>query len=237
MPHALTSGNFQSLDFSAPGLVRRWLLIGYLPIHLLPSRIERGMASETWAALSVNRHTRRACGAGNLEVVKLMVQLGVDVNVRAAKGATPLHYAAHNGNVQLVRDLVALGADPNQKEHQAGGTPMHWASLGGHTDAMHIMAQMGGNVNAEASDLSSPLHWASSNGHLDVVQKLVDLGANLLAVCNKDRTPLRWAALNGHVEVRAHGFGRFRKHTRWVKVPYCLHTGAAGSGLWGFANV
>jgi ankyrin repeat protein len=70
------------------------------------------------------------------------VSLGVDVNVRAAKGATPLHFAAHNGNVQLVRDLVALGADPNQREHQAGGTPLHWAALGGHTDAMHIMVQV-----------------------------------------------------------------------------------------------
>ena len=31
-----------------------------------------------------------------------MVEMGVDVNVKAQNGATPLHFAAHNGNIRLI---------------------------------------------------------------------------------------------------------------------------------------
>eukprot|EP00959_Pyramimonas_sp_CCMP1952_P027671 580774-Pyramimonas_sp.AAC.1 len=64
--------------------------------------------------------------------------MGVDVNVRAANGATAVHFAAHAGNVALIRELALLDADMNAHETETGATPMHWASLSGHPFACQV---------------------------------------------------------------------------------------------------
>lgn len=97
-------------------------------------------------------------------LTQLMVEMGVDVNVRASNGATPLHFAAHNGNIALIRELAAIGANPNHQESMNGATPMHWAAIAGHSFAVHVLSQLKGSLNARACDDSTPLHWAASSG-------------------------------------------------------------------------
>jgi len=52
---------------------------------------------------------------------------GVDVNTRHTLGWTPLMVAAVNGNVNAVKVLLELGADPNLKEEFS--TVYHVAKL------------------------------------------------------------------------------------------------------------
>jgi hypothetical protein len=50
----------------------------------------------------------------------------MDVNEQVGRGgAGPLHYAVHQGNVNFVRKLLALGADANAVNHN-GCTPLHF---------------------------------------------------------------------------------------------------------------
>ena len=50
----------------------------------------------------------------------------VDVNAHVGRGgAGPLHYAVHHGNVEFVRKLLMLGANPNALNHN-GCTPLHF---------------------------------------------------------------------------------------------------------------
>src|SRR5262245_50178180 len=51
--------------------------------------------------------------ANDLDMARLFVEKGVDVNVASKRGDTALHFAAGAGNLALVKLLLAKGADVN----------------------------------------------------------------------------------------------------------------------------
>jgi hypothetical protein len=66
--------------------------------------------------------------------VEMVVSLGFDVNALGRSDVpveqeweTALHGSAGEGNVDLTRRLLALGADPNIRDKRFGGTPLDWA--------------------------------------------------------------------------------------------------------------
>ncbi len=61
-------------------------------------------------------------------------------------GATPLHYAALNGNRQIVQLLVERGADINRTDSQSGATPSGWA--------IECLRERGGYLAIELNDLA-----------------------------------------------------------------------------------
>ncbi|XP_051998907.1 BRCA1-associated RING domain protein 1 [Xyrauchen texanus] len=93
------------------------------------------------------------------------------------KGETPLHLAAIKGDLEEVRNLLALGADPNLKDN-AGWTPLHEACNLGHLAVVEELLQHGALLNTPGYQNDSPLHDAVRNGHLAVVRLLVERGAS-----------------------------------------------------------
>ena len=75
------------------------------------------------------------------EIVKLLVDAGIDVTKKTNKGAvtlcfmrdaflkaeTPLHRAAAYGNEPIIKMLLHAGADPGEKDAN-GDTPISWGS-------------------------------------------------------------------------------------------------------------
>jgi len=56
----------------------------------------------------------------NLEILKLLLDApNININVCARGNMTPLHYAAHNGNKESVKMLLAYGADRNIKNKKS----------------------------------------------------------------------------------------------------------------------
>ncbi len=73
----------------------------------------------------------RATELGRGDAIRLLVDLGFDVNVRHR--TTALHQAAQHGNLQLAQLLVELGADPHVVDTEWNSPPAGWARHGGHT--------------------------------------------------------------------------------------------------------
>ena len=70
-----------------------------------------------------------AAQAGHLDVVKLLLRKGVDVNLRdRLDRATPLHWAASNGRLDVVKHLADAGADLDGEgdDHEIG--VLGWAT-------------------------------------------------------------------------------------------------------------
>jgi ankyrin repeat protein len=61
--------------------------------------------------------------------MRLLVELGADINVKAEGGWTALHLAADGRHEVVVRLLVELGADVNVKD-EYGQTALHRAASG-----------------------------------------------------------------------------------------------------------
>ncbi|RDK37865.1 ankyrin, partial [Aspergillus phoenicis ATCC 13157] len=53
---------------------------------------------------------------GNLELVKLMLSRGADLEAKGANGETPLHIATSGGHIQVVQALLEAGADASAKD-------------------------------------------------------------------------------------------------------------------------
>ncbi len=77
----------------------------------------------TWAA---------ACGSPG--AVEFLVELGFDLNARGRTDVpsdqpwqTALHKAAEDGNLELARTLLRLGADPDLRDQRFNSTPLGWA--------------------------------------------------------------------------------------------------------------
>jgi len=68
---------------------------------------------------------------GNIEAVRLMLELGCPVNTRAGEhGCTALHTAALSGSAELVRLLIGAAADLEAQDATWNDTPLGWAIVG-----------------------------------------------------------------------------------------------------------
>jgi uncharacterized protein len=58
-------------------------------------------------------------GTSNIEMLSLVLDVGIDVNIKLEDGETLLMYAARQGTLEIVKQLVELGADINYISRQA----------------------------------------------------------------------------------------------------------------------
>jgi hypothetical protein len=58
-----------------------------------------------------------------------------------------LHFAAQDGDMTRVRELLAAGRSPNAFDEIAK-TPLHYAAESGHIDVMRVLLEAGADVNA-----------------------------------------------------------------------------------------
>ena len=77
---------------------------------------------------------RESSSKGLLALVAALVNHGVDVNARDEQKTTSLHWAAFNGQEQVVNWLLEHGADHTLLDAQFGGNAEGWAQAGGHPE-------------------------------------------------------------------------------------------------------
>jgi ankyrin repeat protein len=57
-----------------------------------------------------------ACWHGKLDVVKILLGFGADVDAVNANGSSPLHRACYRNNVAIAGALLAFGANHNLRD-------------------------------------------------------------------------------------------------------------------------
>ncbi|XP_059699627.1 ankyrin-2 isoform X13 [Haemorhous mexicanus] len=131
------------------------------------------------------------------------VQSKMMVNRTTESGFTPLHIAAHYGNVNVATLLLNRGAAVDFTARN-GITPLHVASKRGNTNMVKLLLDRGGQIDAKTRDGLTPLHCAARSGHDPVVELLLERGAPLLARTKNGLSPLHMAAQGDHVECVKH---------------------------------
>jgi hypothetical protein len=92
-----------------------------------------------------------ACGAGNCELAKFLVDAGAKVNSANKRDDTPLLVACGAGKLELAEMLIAAGAEVNSANRQ-GDTPLLAAFGAGKLELAEMLVSNGANVNAVRGD-------------------------------------------------------------------------------------
>eukprot|EP00873_Tetraselmis_striata_P025966 jgi/Tetstr1/446230/TSEL_033774.t1 len=157
-----------------------------------------------------------------LDLSRTMLLRGVegghaaDISCKDEIGMTALHYAAHQGHVEVVELLLrgvegGSAADISCKGN-IGSTALHRAALGGHAGVVELLLR--GVEGGPAADISckdkngrTALHYPAQRGHAAVAKLLlrgVEGGPAVDISCKDEmlvRTALHCAAQGGHAAV------------------------------------
>ena len=82
-------------------------------------------------------------------------------------GETPIHWAALNGHLEILKLLVSYTDDPNVPDSQ-GWTPIHWsANHLGHIDILKLVAPLTKNPNPKSTNFPkrTPFEVAQLKGY------------------------------------------------------------------------
>ncbi|XP_021173720.2 ankyrin-2 isoform X18 [Fundulus heteroclitus] len=114
-------------------------------------------------------------------------------------GFTPLHIAAHYGNVNVSTLLLNRGAAVDFTARNEI-TPLHVASKRGNTNMVALLLDRGAQIDAKTRDGLTPLHCAARSGHDPALELLLERGAPILARTKNGLSPLHMSAQGDHIE-------------------------------------
>lgn len=147
-----------------------------------------------------------ACKMGHLAVLILLLTTKPSLlEITDAYGRTPLVYAVHNGNLEIVQYLVALKANFNPIIINTEPTSLIYQALEeGHVDVAEFLINSGCDFNQiYMRSKTHIIHLAAQKGYYKIVKLLLEKQADLVQI--KDgigRPPILLATL-GHAEIVA----------------------------------
>lgn len=131
----------------------------------------------------IHAHAKR----GNMKGVVAELDKGVPLEIRSTNmtsdpGVTPLFVAAKFGRTEVVKELLARGADATiffrvSDGYYHTGTALHHAARFGYLDVVELLLEAGADPASYDPYVATPLHQALRGGHLQVAERLIAAGA------------------------------------------------------------
>jgi uncharacterized protein len=145
-----------------------------------------------------------AVRANHPQVVKLLVELGADVNAKTRLGITP-PFILPNSVPGFGHGIgIVRGGSPDRGRRAptpGSMSPLQYAARDGRLDTVKILLAAGADINqVEANDIS-PLITAITNNHPDVATYLIERGADIKKVDWYGRTALFAAVETRNMDV------------------------------------
>ncbi|CAN0319939.1 unnamed protein product, partial [Ectocarpus fasciculatus] len=138
-----------------------------------------------------------AASCTNVEILRVLVDHGMEVNDASSSGSTALHWAAEANKARAIDVLVGAGADIEARD-MSGSRPLHRAAAGEHyrrasPEASLALLNLGAEVNAQAdyngeTALHNAAEVAGRPGSVQVVDLLLRWGADETIVSKRGKT-------------------------------------------------
>ncbi|KAL8706555.1 MAG: hypothetical protein Q9201_000428 [Fulgogasparrea decipioides] len=169
----------------------------HMPVKLiLELMLTRDEARRNWDKIYNRRsvldsyfyHSRRgpnspplclAAWAGLIELVRLLLEHGEDINAESGEFGNALQAAASRGHKQIVGLLLEEGADVNARGEY--GTALQVAASWDHKQMVELLLKEGADVNAQGGKHGAALQAAASEGNKEMVELLLKEGADVNA--------------------------------------------------------
>ena len=112
---------------------------------------------------------------GDVELVRVLVELEADISARSRAAFTPLHLTSNYGapnDPKIAQYLLEHGANVNARTTE-GITPLHRASEFGEVEIARVLIEHGADIDAEDRSGRTPLQIAKEHGSDEVVKLLL----------------------------------------------------------------
>jgi ankyrin repeat protein len=157
----------------------------------------------------VNKPLAYAAAYGNLDIVKLILARGADINGQVAYGDVPLIKAAEHGNKDIIVCLLEQGADVN-RPNAFGISPFIGFCAAESVGLVELGLKYGGKVNESYANQTKPrqgeknytaLQAAVAYGRKEVLKVLLAHGGDPSVKDASGHTCLDLARENGHEDI------------------------------------
>ena len=154
------------------------------------TEVDKSLVNAADAAGNTPLH--HAAGYGNLNVFKLLLDNGADVNAKNRRKSTPLHWAIRDE--AKVRLLLEKGAEINARQND-GRTPLYLAaSLGNGNAVLRLLLDKGADPNLATANGNTSLINAAMRGDAEALALLLAKKADVNAASGTGMTALMAAA-------------------------------------------
>ena len=140
---------------------------------------------------------------GHLDIVKLLISLGADVNAaRNHRGLNALEEAALNNKAEVMEYLLENGANLYEESSEYGIPLLHRLAFFGLIEPLRIALKFGYNVNSRTRKGETALHFAAKRNEGEMGQVLIEVGADIEAEdYSLSERPVHAAAQAGSVNL------------------------------------
>jgi ankyrin repeat protein len=156
--------------------------------------------------LEIAKQIRAAVKNGDVDLVTRLIGSSKERLHQMTPFGTWLHVAADSGKIEVVKRLLALGADINAKGGTFNGAAINRAASEGHIDVVKYLLEAGAELDVSEPE-RNPLFGAIYGGHLDIVKLLLEKGINshvrYTGESMKDMDALAFARERGQSEIAA----------------------------------
>uniref|UniRef100_A0A4W4HED4 Ankyrin repeat domain 6b n=1 Tax=Electrophorus electricus TaxID=8005 RepID=A0A4W4HED4_ELEEL len=135
---------------------------------------------------------------GHMEVVRILLMAGCDLDIEDDGDQTALHRAAVVGHNDVISALVQEGCALDRQDKD-GNTPLHEVAWHGFSQCVKLLVKAGANVHAKNKAGNTALHLACQNGHAHGCKVLLLAGARPDSKNNAGDTCLHISARYNHV--------------------------------------
>lgn len=149
---------------------------------------------------------------GNIDLVKMLVKYGADINLKNKDGYNIIYYymsknisfrkvADQQNYLIMLRNIISLGADPNSRD-DFGGITLHKAILDNDIQTIKVLINAGADINAVDNKGRNMVHNAMWQNKVKVFRLLYSYNKQLINKPDKFGVlPINYAAFLGYNEL------------------------------------
>ena len=142
-----------------------------------------------------------AANKGNIQLLKLLIDNGANVDAVTNLGKNLMHMAAEGNQPSMLIYLITEQHLSAQSVDENGSTPLHWACYLGSEEAVNFLLNLNVDINEQDKEKLTPLHLATNEGRENIVLKLLQKNANKNLANNKGELPIDLARKKNHKRI------------------------------------
>ncbi len=141
-----------------------------------------------------------AAQTGNIEIAKLLLEAGADIDAGDSDNSTALGVAAMRKHGEMVAFLIERGADINRRDRKAD-CPLSFAVYGRDEAIIQQLLDAGADLYFRSPNGETLLHISCARNVRGFVEHLLENNAEIDAPAANGGTPLGYAAMQGHTDL------------------------------------